>query len=306
MLTFEQIDENEFSQGVISNEYIRKTITALRLVFWGFIICIVDVKVNGFDLLNDFFGVIMILCGVIKISKIPVSDNYTKQMFFPVCISWIAIFQVFYDEIVLPLNPSFSIPPNPVVLVVTAVYFLCYIWSLVVLCRCMTEYCELLQWRRAVISWCFSRSLLKNIVFIPALVLSIPCVVILSSLVLELKNNPSFSGVIESRVENNTLITTTVHQDGTTTVTHTVGGTNFNQPPMIHSVNNSKADMNVTFGQYKANIDFSGPLMSSLYLLFFIVMIWAILCCWAMIHFLISIHRMTKQAKNDLAEISEE
>ena len=66
----------------ISSREIRRIITPLRLIFWGGLICVLDFKINEFDLLNDFVGMIMITWGVIEVSKVKVHDHYSMAMLF--------------------------------------------------------------------------------------------------------------------------------------------------------------------------------------------------------------------------------
>ena len=66
----------------ITGQEIRRIITPLRLIFWGGLICVFDFKINEFDLLNDFVGMIMITWGVIQVSKVNVHDRYSMAMLF--------------------------------------------------------------------------------------------------------------------------------------------------------------------------------------------------------------------------------
>lgn len=74
----------------ISVRDIRETISPLRLIFWGGLICVLDFSfsqtVNGegwtFDVLNDFVGMLMITCGVFRLAKVTVHDRYRSAMSF--------------------------------------------------------------------------------------------------------------------------------------------------------------------------------------------------------------------------------
>ena len=67
---------------------VQRAIIALRLIFWGGLLCIFDVTightVNGrgfkFDFLNDALGAIMIAVGVFQLGAIQVHNRYGTVM----------------------------------------------------------------------------------------------------------------------------------------------------------------------------------------------------------------------------------
>ena len=66
---------------------IKRTVTALRLIFWGGIICVFHFKINNFDILNDIVGAIMIAWGVFRLSNLDVHRHYRVAMLFVKIIS---------------------------------------------------------------------------------------------------------------------------------------------------------------------------------------------------------------------------
>jgi hypothetical protein len=70
---------------------IRKAITPLRLVFWGGIICVLDLRINGFDILNDILGAILIACGVFGLGDLRIPGRYRSAMLFIKIVSVLAI-----------------------------------------------------------------------------------------------------------------------------------------------------------------------------------------------------------------------
>ena len=66
-------------------------VTPLRLIFWGGLICILDIKINGFDLLNDTVGTILIAVGVFRLASFQVSPSYKSMLTFAQVISLLAI-----------------------------------------------------------------------------------------------------------------------------------------------------------------------------------------------------------------------
>lgn len=66
---------------------IKRIVTALRLIFWGGIICVLDFKYNGFDIINDVIGAIMIAWGVFRLGNLDVHRHYRTAMLFVKIIS---------------------------------------------------------------------------------------------------------------------------------------------------------------------------------------------------------------------------
>jgi len=70
---------------------IKRIVTALRLIFWGGIICVFDFKINGFDIINDVIGAIMIAWAVSRLSNLDVHRHYRIAMLFVKIISILCI-----------------------------------------------------------------------------------------------------------------------------------------------------------------------------------------------------------------------
>ena len=75
---------------------IKRAISPLRLIFWGGIICVLDFKFNGFDILNDVAGTIMIAWGVFKLSEFRIDERYRTVMLFVKIISILCIIQAIH------------------------------------------------------------------------------------------------------------------------------------------------------------------------------------------------------------------
>ena len=121
-------------------------IVPCRLIFWGIIICTIYLSItpNRFDIFNDFFGMLLILWGVVRLSRIPIARRYQQLMWFPVIVA-------FYGAILVPLQPTWQPPPSAIVF---ALLFLCAfvsIVSMLLFCCCMQKYCEVMSWERAQI-----------------------------------------------------------------------------------------------------------------------------------------------------------
>ncbi len=72
---------------------IKRAIGPLRLIFWGGIICVLDFKINGFDLLNDVAGTIMIAWGVFSLGGMSVHEHYSRVMLFVKIVAVLYVFQ---------------------------------------------------------------------------------------------------------------------------------------------------------------------------------------------------------------------
>jgi hypothetical protein len=70
---------------------LRGAITPLRLVFWGGLICVLDFRINGFDILNDVIGCILIAIGVFRLAKLEAGTGYRNTMTFVRIVSVLAI-----------------------------------------------------------------------------------------------------------------------------------------------------------------------------------------------------------------------
>jgi len=61
---------------------IESLVGPLRLVFWGGILCVFDFKLNGFDVLNDVLGAVLIAWGVLRLGSSQIHERYRQAMLF--------------------------------------------------------------------------------------------------------------------------------------------------------------------------------------------------------------------------------
>ena len=61
---------------------IADAVGPLRMVFWGGIICVFDLKINNFDLFHDSVGMLLIAIGVFKLSAYSDEDRFPSYMTF--------------------------------------------------------------------------------------------------------------------------------------------------------------------------------------------------------------------------------
>lgn len=61
---------------------LRRAPPALRLVFWGALINLVDLRVNGVDLVNDILGMTLVALGAWRLARLRVDATYRLWMRF--------------------------------------------------------------------------------------------------------------------------------------------------------------------------------------------------------------------------------
>ena len=174
-----------------------RVIVPCRLIFWGIIICTLDLKLNGFDIINNFVGMLMILYGVAALYSVPISRRYRQWMAFPLVLVIFITLASFYGDVVLPFCPTLQPPPNEIIF---AMFFLAAFISpvsIIVFCRCMRDYCTVMTWERARASWGYSERLITYGILIPFAVLAIPIFFFLNTLKFSYIGSlqPSVSGV---------------------------------------------------------------------------------------------------------------
>ena len=97
--------------------------SSLRFIFWGILVCAVDLKLGEFDIINDFVGMLMILRGVVTLSRVPLSDRYKRWMFFTVAVTVLTTICTFLSSVLLPLHIIRMPKPN---MIICTVYLFCY------------------------------------------------------------------------------------------------------------------------------------------------------------------------------------
>ena len=152
----------------ISPSDIRRTITPLRLVFWGGILCVFDLAfssaTNGegfrFDLLNDAVGVILITVGVFRLATVPVNRRYRRAMRFVQVVSVLVLVDAVREHILVPESP-------PVVDYFFMLVSLASMIAIVLFCVAMTWLCRessfLQPWR----SWRITTALFVLVYLLP-------------------------------------------------------------------------------------------------------------------------------------------
>ena len=65
-------------------------IGALRMVFWGGLVCVLDFEINGFDVLHDFVGMLLVTIGVVRLTRMPIHEAGAKWIKFASVVAVVA------------------------------------------------------------------------------------------------------------------------------------------------------------------------------------------------------------------------
>ncbi len=146
---------------------IQRTISPLRLIFWGGLFCILDLNYsfieNGegwkFDLLDDAVGVMMIMYGLARLREVEVDERYAKALTF---VSVVAVFALL---VAIHNHRIYHVPPA-----LTFCFSVIGVFKLVamlVFCGAMRRLCEHAQLVLAARSWSTTITLFTVIYLIP-------------------------------------------------------------------------------------------------------------------------------------------
>ena len=83
--------------------------TPLRLIFWGAIICILDFSINGFDVINDIIGAMMISVGTFRLAGIEVHERYRNVLTFVKIVALAQIVAAVLAYVHVPTNIALSL-----------------------------------------------------------------------------------------------------------------------------------------------------------------------------------------------------
>jgi len=161
----------------------KQIITPLRLIFWGSIAVAVMLRVNSnFDIINDFVGMVMILWGVVSLSRVPISSSYKRQMSLLVIIAFFVTIFTFFYAVLLPLNPKWYSLSELTTAVILFIWLFVSLIAAFIFCRCMKEYCSVMKWERVLASWRDAALLLLYGLLIPLAILVVPWFLFFTSL----------------------------------------------------------------------------------------------------------------------------
>ena len=276
-----------------------RVIVPCRLIFWGIIISLPYISVNGVAGVNCCIGILLILWGVVRLSRIPIARRYQQLMWFPVIVAFCAMIIAFYGAILPPLQPTWLPPPSAIVFVL---WFLCTFVSIVCMvlfCCCMQKYCTVMSWERALASWLFSAKMTSRGVLLPLMILAIPMFVCFTSLEFFPKNPPPITWTacaIEGTITEMQFIASRNEEVVHSEIVLASPDGSFSRPtikldPLPHE------GANISYGEWFAPV--KGVFAWSVMLLF--VLVFLVFFC-AVIHFLMSLSRTIYAAQEHTAK----
>jgi hypothetical protein len=134
-------------------------IPPLRAIFWGALICVLDIRFNGFDVLNDFPGTLLVTWGVFRLASIPVHPRYSKAMLFSKIMAVVACFTSLYDQ--------FPHPEPQAVQLLLSILSIASLAAIIVFCVCMQWLSSRAGFGHSAKSWKTTTLLFSFIYFIP-------------------------------------------------------------------------------------------------------------------------------------------
>lgn len=147
---------------MLSWEDVHAATRPLRFIFFGGLLCIVDVTisetVNGvgwrFDILNDTVGAILITVGVFRLARAPVPGPYARAMAFVKVVAVVSIAQTVLKYFVFPRPSLLS--------VALSLLGFCQLAATMLFCLAMRWFCEAAglapvarSWRTTFLLFCF-------------------------------------------------------------------------------------------------------------------------------------------------------
>ena len=143
----------------ISIHDLSKTVLALRLVFWGGLITVLDFKINGFDLLHDLIGMILITFGVFILASVPVHQRYRRVMVFVLVMTVLSVLNT------IRVSAGIELPSGAGM--VLSIYNIVALGAICAFCLAMLWLCVEARLPRAMESWRLTTFLFVGIYFVP-------------------------------------------------------------------------------------------------------------------------------------------
>ena len=144
---------------------VRDAVGPLRLVFWGGLLCVLDFKINNFDILNDFLGAILIAVGVARLARFPVHERYLGWMLFVKVVAILHVFTAFFAMFMLH-------PPEPIAFLLTA-FHLATLAATIAFCVAMRWLCMDSGLDRSAESWQLTTILVTVLLAAPSALLAL-------------------------------------------------------------------------------------------------------------------------------------
>jgi hypothetical protein len=128
-------------------------ITPLRLIFWGSLLCLIDITmtqgINGFsfkfDLFDDFLGMVLVTVGVFRLARFAPSRSCAKGMTFVKVVAVVSTFKELIDH--------WSFRTTDVWDLAWTAFSLVELTAMVVFCSTMHLLCRVLHLDEPARSW---------------------------------------------------------------------------------------------------------------------------------------------------------
>jgi len=151
----------------LSNKNINDSVAYLRMVFWGGLLCILDLTIsqttNGsgwkFDFLNDFIGMLMITFAIFHLSKYRINSKYILFMRLILITSILSTINYLHSHVIYNT-------PHIVYLLDVLLGFLRMI-CIILFCLSMLILCKHFNLMKSHASWKISTILFTCIYLIP-------------------------------------------------------------------------------------------------------------------------------------------
>jgi hypothetical protein len=153
------------------------TITPLRLIFWGSLLCLIDINfsqtVNGrgfkFDLLDDFIGMTLITVGVFRFGRFTPSHSYAKSMAFIKVVAVVSTFKALIDHVAFDAPDVWSFA--------WTFFGIAEIAAIVLFCSNMHLLCRVLELEWPARSWRTTTTLFACIYAVPLGFFYVACLI---------------------------------------------------------------------------------------------------------------------------------
>jgi hypothetical protein len=139
---------------------LKTVVGPLRMIFWGGLLIVLDFRINGFDLLNDVLGMLLITWGVGKLSGFPVSARYRSLMLFVLVMALLSLVK----SVIMQFDARAI---SQAILMLLLLISMLSLVAIVIFCGCMLEFCLKAGLGPAGNSWRTTRVLFIVIYLIP-------------------------------------------------------------------------------------------------------------------------------------------
>ena len=139
---------------------IQRAVGPLRLIFWGALLCVLDFSINGFDILNDTIGTLLLALGVWGFSTWPVEEaSYRPRLQLLQVVAVIAVFH--------SISAQLPVESPPAVTLLETLFSIVKLAASVLFCMVMMQVCGEAGLIPATQSWAITRNLFFWIYAVP-------------------------------------------------------------------------------------------------------------------------------------------